>query len=86
LHVNFGDPNKTLAAFQELLAQKKGIEAEIGEQLSWEDPNAKQACRICIYGTGDVYDGAEEQGRHLAWFTDKVVRFDRVFGRRIRDR
>ena len=42
-----GGEEKSLAAFQALLAQKEAIEARFGGPLDWQDLPGRQSCRIC---------------------------------------
>jgi len=42
-----GGEDKSMAAFQALLAQKDEIEQKFGEPLDWQDLPGRQGCRIC---------------------------------------
>ena len=83
LHVNTGHQDATHSAYQKLLNEKKDIEAEVGEVLSWEDHDGRRACRICVYSKGSIDEGLAAVARYRTWVADKVVRFDEVFARRI---
>lgn len=63
------DAERALALFQQLADLKDTIEATFGGGLSWEELPGRRACRIAVYGPGDVAHG-HEFDEYIAWFLD----------------
>jgi hypothetical protein len=71
-------------AIRALCSEKEQIEQEFGEVLRWQELPGKKASRVALYLTGiDPADEGKRQEYH-AWMLDKMERFKRVFGDRIR--
>jgi hypothetical protein len=76
------DDRKTGIAL--LLADKAAIEAEFGEPLDWQELPGKRASRIAVYHSGvDPTDQSIYPMMH-EWMLDRMLRFRRVFGPRVR--
>ena len=60
------------------------IEAEFGEPLEWETLDDKRACRVATYRTGSIDDPANVLNEVREWSVDRLLRFKRVFGPRLR--
>ena len=75
--------NKNL--FDRLQGEKSSLEAEFGEKLEWERLDNRRASRIAVYkkGTIDEDSAALDEGRR--WSIDRLLRFKRVFGPRLRE-
>jgi hypothetical protein len=72
------------SAFRALQSQKDVIEGEFGEPLKWEELPGKKATRIVLYRY-DVDPSDEKQYADLhRWMLDKMERFKRVFGPRVK--
>lgn len=77
------DPFKS--GIRHLEAQKREIEAEFGEPLDWQELPTKSASRIASYWHGvDPFDPEQRETIHR-WMLDRMQRFRRVFGPRVRD-
>ena len=73
--------NKDLFKF--LREQKEEIEKEVGEKVEWVD--APVASRVKIEKhVSDVF-GQEEADNYFAWLYEKMVVFQKVFGRRFKE-
>jgi hypothetical protein len=74
----------TKSYYQQLLAQKTQIEAEVGSPLEWEELPGKIESRIALRRVGI---NAEDQSTWPAWFQwlqDKLERFQKVLGPRVK--
>jgi hypothetical protein len=67
LYIGSADPDANLAMFEALHQHKTEVEAAFGGPLSWEDLPGKKACRVAIYGEGDVAQ-VEEHDAYVDWF------------------
>jgi len=72
--------------FQFLVAGKEQIEGELGEALSWEPLEDKQASRIAVYRDGHIYADAATLQDISEWVVDQMVRFRTVFAPRLTTR
>ena len=76
------DPMK--AGIRQLAADKSAIERDFGEALDWQELPTKKASRIVVFRQGvDPSDPAAYEELH-AWMLDRMQRFRRVFGPRVR--
>jgi hypothetical protein len=78
LYLDTGDADETEALFGHLQAQQAAIENAFGGPLEWNALPGKRACRICIYGDGDVSNEADHS-TYVAWMLDKVNRLRQAF-------
>lgn len=77
------DPAKT--GIRQLMSQKDAIEAEFGEALEWQELPTKKASRIALFRGGvDPSNQSTFNDLHT-WMLDKMERFQRVFGPRVRN-
>lgn len=72
--------------FQVLVAAKEQIEGELGEALSWEPLEDKQASRVAVYRDGHIYADAATLQDISEWVVDQMVRFRTVFAPRLTTR
>lgn len=66
--------------FSALFEQKEKIESELSETLEWEDLPEKKASRIKLISKGCL-TSQQSWGKYHAWMLDKVLKFQRVFGK-----
>jgi hypothetical protein len=76
-----GQWNKWL--FDELYAQRDGIEDEFGGPLEWQRLDTKRASRIAIYRMGSIEDPPEVLQEIEDWAVDRLLRFKAVLGPRL---
>lgn len=69
--------------FSQLEAQRREIEQDLGEPLTWHNPPDKRMCRIYVRRTADIADQSKWPEYH-AWLRGKLERFHRVFSLRVR--
>lgn len=62
---------------------KAEIEAEFGEELSWERLDTKRACRIALYRDGSIDQDSEVLASIRTWATENLLKFKKVFPKRI---
>jgi len=75
--------NRNKDLFKFLREQKEEIEKEVGEKVEWVD--APVASRVKIEKhVSDVF-GQEEADNYFAWLYEKMVLFQKVFGRRFKE-
>jgi hypothetical protein len=78
LYLDTGDAEETHALFEHLKAQQGEVEADFGGSLEWNDLPGKRACRICVYGQGDVASEAQHDA-YVDWMLDNVKRLRHAF-------
>lgn len=69
--------------YSSLSDKRDQIEAELSEQLDWEELPEKKASRIILVHSGNFMDQSNWQNFHR-WMFDKVIKFQDVFGKHIR--
>jgi len=69
--------------FTELYKNKEQIEAELSEQLVWEELPTKKASRIKLITEGDITDQERWEEYH-SWMLAKVTNFQKVFTKYIK--
>lgn len=70
--------------FEQLLAQKEGIEQQLGFALDWlELPDAHQ-CRIVAWRNDSPLQDETRWEEYVAWMADRILRMDSVFRPAIR--
>lgn len=80
--VEFFDKNSK--AFFAILERKKDeIEADLGEPLTWYNPQEAQVCRIFLQKTADISQRQDWDNQH-AWLKEKLESLHRVFAPRVR--
>lgn len=84
LYIDTGDGEQNLSAFSRLHEEAETIEREFGEPLEWETLEGKRACRIATYRDGTIEDPDEKLEEYRAWAVERMLRFKKVFGNRIK--
>ena len=69
--------------FAALFKNKEKIEAELSEQLVWEELPEKKASRIKLITKGEL-SNQEEWDKSHSWMLEKVTDFQQVFGKYIK--
>ncbi len=69
--------------FSALHEQKEKIEAELMEQLEWEELPEKKASRIKLISSGSL-SSQESWEQYHSWMLDRVSKFQQVFGKYIK--
>lgn len=69
--------------FERMLEQKEVIEAELGEELSWERLEKTRATRIAIYHPGYILDSQEELNALRQWGIDALIRLEKATHARV---
>jgi hypothetical protein len=84
IYIRPGDAELNKSIFDKLAGEKSIIESEFGESLSWERLEDRKACRVAAYTSGSIENDerALEEIRH--WMMDRLFRFRKVFGPRLR--
>ena len=70
-------------ALPQLGAQRKEIEAEIGEPLQW-DPNPDKQDKIIMLDRVADLDDRSKWDEYVSWLVDHVDKFRKVFGPRVK--
>lgn len=70
-------------AFEMLKAKQNDIEKDLGFKLEWQPLEEKEACRIVLYRTGDIFDVQQRQ-ELKDWFLRTAEQFHKVFSPQIR--
>jgi hypothetical protein len=71
------------AHFAQLEAQRRLIEAEVGEQLTWYNPPSKRMCRIYLRKPATLTDRSRWPEYH-AWLLAKLGVLHKAFAQRVR--
>lgn len=82
LFLGSSETAKNKAMFQKLQEQKKEIEAEFGDPLTWEPLDGKKASRVALYRPGSI-EMAEQHDEYLDWCGEHLIRLKKVFGPRL---
>lgn len=69
--------------FEMLLAQRKEIEQEIGQQLIWYNPEDKKVCRIYIRRSDNFLNSSDWPKQHN-WLRENLEKFYNVFAPRVK--
>ncbi|HWR31255.1 MAG TPA: DUF4268 domain-containing protein [Negativicutes bacterium] len=77
------DGNNAKQWFANLMAQKNEIEQQLGETLTWHNPETKKSCRIYVRKSADFLNESLWE-EHFSWLQRKLERFLQVFGPRVR--
>lgn len=83
LYIDRGDVELNKAAFNALMAEKANIEAQFGEQLSWERLDDRRASRIAIYRDGSIDSNAPTLESIRDWMIQRLLQMKKVFGPRL---
>lgn len=77
------DPSKQ--AFKALADQKNAVEAEFGDELTWQELPGKKACRIALFRSSTDPSDETSLERQHAWMLEKMERFRAVFSSRVKE-
>jgi hypothetical protein len=82
LEVN--DRNHAKNYYGLLLQEKDAIEREMGEALTWHNPETARVCRVYVRRATDLKD-TTARDEQFAWLLEKLETLHRVFAKRVRD-
>ena len=85
LYIDTQDADRNERLLLELQKSRAAIEVEFGEPLDWDPIEEKQACRVSCGRSGSIEDPPEKLAEIHAWGIDRLLRFKRVFGPRLRE-
>jgi len=77
LYLDWPDPAQVREQYTELYRHRTAIEAQFGEELTWERLESKRASRIAIVGSGSV-DQTERHQEFIDWFLTNLERLRAV--------
>lgn len=77
------EDNNSKKYFEQLEAEKEGIEKDVGDQLTWHNPPEKRMCRIHIRKSADLKDKNKWPDQH-EWLLNKLQLFYKVFATRVK--
>jgi hypothetical protein len=83
LYVDVGESEKNKELFDWLLQHKQSIELEVGQALSWERMEDKQASRIAIYRDGSIESEEVMLNEIKSWTIAQLLAFKKVFSPRL---
>jgi len=72
------------AFFEKLEKERKEIEEEIGEQLTWYNPSKAKMCRIYVRKPADITNRDDWPQQHV-WLKEKLELFHRTFSPRVKN-
>jgi hypothetical protein len=70
-------------ALPQLEAERSAIEAEIGEKLEW-NPNTENIVKIVRLERAADISNREKWPEYVSWLVDRVDKFKRAFGPRVK--
>jgi len=79
IYIDRGEQTENKYVFDQLLAQRKAIEAVFGGTMEWERLDHRRACRIKCETEADMFD-REDWPRMIEFMTDAMVRMENAFG------
>ena len=71
--------------FDHLLDNKDDVESTLGESLEWDRLDGGKASRITVRRPGTIEDDPEILEEIQDWMIDKLLKFKKVFGPRLKD-
>lgn len=84
LYIDLQDADRNEEVLDTLMADRATLEKDFGESLEWERLDTKRACRVACYRVGSIEDPTEKLEEVHAWAVDRLLRFKRVFGPRLK--
>lgn len=81
LYIDSGDKSKNKYLFELLQNQKLSLENAIGEELSWERLDHRNASRVALYHPGSITDTEESLTSLQVWAVDAAIRLESVLGK-----
>jgi hypothetical protein len=85
LYIDTMDADRNEQILESLRQHQTTIERDFGEPLEWESLDERRACRVASYRTGSIEDTSEKLEEIRTWAVDRLLKFKRVFGPRLRD-
>jgi hypothetical protein len=76
--------NNAKVYYAQLLAMKEQIESELGESLTWYNPENKRVCRMYFRKTVDLY-ARDRWLEYAEWLKVKIESLKKVFAWRIKE-
>lgn len=83
LYIDLGDQEKNKYVFDQLHSQKESIEAELGEEVSWERLDNKRASRLALYTDGSIDDCDSDLENVKKWHIEKLLKVKASLGDKI---
>jgi hypothetical protein len=80
LYIQTGDKERNKRIFNALHIRREEIEAALGQRLSWERLDDRQASRVALYLEGSITDDEEQLIRLRGWAVEAMVQFEKVIG------
>lgn len=84
LWINYGEKDQNEALFDALSERKEAIESELQEPLEWQRKEDYKSCTIMVTRPGAITDSPETLEGVQNWMIERLLKFKRVFGPRIR--
>ena len=84
LYIDVQERDQNKAIFERLLAEKDTIEAEFGEPLRWERRDDVRMSSVQVTRPGALDEPQESLDELARWGADRLLRFRRVFGPRVK--
>jgi Domain of unknown function (DUF4268) len=82
LYIDRGDKGENESIFDQLLAEREAIEAEVGGGLEWERLDSKRACRIKLERPANVFE-REQWPEMIPFMIDAMLRLEKALKPRI---
>lgn len=79
LYLDCGDADLNREIFRRLQKGAQTLENALGAALSWEELEAKRACRVAIYTSGGIDDDPDAKTKLTKWAVQSAIRFYDVF-------
>lgn len=80
-----GQKNWNKQIFDALSQEKFSLETQLGEPLSWERLDDKQASRIALYREGSIEDGKSKLEEIRNWMVKKLVVLKKTFNKELKN-
>lgn len=85
LYIAVGNQAKNKQIYDGLYFHKNEIEDKVGEQLTWERMDEKDASRVALYRKGAITDRQEQLVQLRAWAVNAMIRFYNAIARHASD-
>ncbi len=76
-------PDHAEGAYQQLLAERSSIEAELGERLHWYEAEGVRRRRMALIQVADLRDRSQWP-KYFRWLTEKLDKLHRAFHPRVK--
>ena len=84
IYIDTGDCDRNKQLFDVLRSEATALEHAFGSSLDWERMDSKRGSRIAVYRDGAIDCPDSELEEILAWHTENLLTFKRVFGERVK--